>query len=403
MALVGLLLKDFVSNLRIVDTFGSLRYKWNESKCRLELKSSTKIQICNWRLYVAFLNLGISLYQIILTWKVASLMVIIHSAMLVTDYFVNFCSHYLHAAESKEFVKLFNSFIEFEERRYKKSGRPQNSTKTRMNGILFTKYLMQMMAVTGILMPILANLDIIRNPCWPSYVGYWLSDRCQGKLGSTLDVAWTMKESGITVAIALFSYFNWSFMLCCYSFQILASLILQGYCMKTYISKFGSAMRKTKTVTSTTRNKVMEFRELQIFAIHYRLINSSYFLGFHTFCLIIVGVICLYNTIIWAQNPDASSVQLGLNVLYLWCSFVTIFITVFIYGILADVYKISKQVEKAMNCNEKLKTDKWLTRFLKTCPPIRVFIGGSNFLDELTPLTLEDFVISQTVSLLLMN
>ncbi|CAL8128269.1 unnamed protein product [Orchesella dallaii] len=403
MALVGILLKDFVSNLSILDTFGSLRYKWNKSKCQLELKSSTRINICNFRIYAAVFNMSVALYQMVTTLNVGSRMVITHSAMMAADYLLGLVSHCVHARETKEFINLFNSFIDFEMRWYTKPKCAKNSTNKEKSEALFTKYLMQMMAATAIFVPLFAHLEILRNPCWPSYAGYWISGRCQAELGSTLSITWTLKEFAATIGITLFAFFTWTFLICCYCFQVSVSLILQGYCMRVFIAKFGSTMKKIRTVTSETRKNVMAYRELQIFAIQYRFINSRYFLGLHSFAIIVAAVMCMYNTIIWIQNPGASSVQLGLNALFLWCAVVTIFIFIFVYGILAGVYKISKNVNEAMNCNERLKTNKWFTRFLKTCPPIRIFIGGNNFLDELMPLTLEDFVINQTVSLLLLD
>jgi len=162
-------------------------------------------------------------------------------------------------------------------------------------------------------------------------------------------------------------------------------------------------MRKIRTVTWETNKKVLTFRELQILSIDYKHLNASYYQGMHTLSVIVIGVVCTYSSILWAQDLAAGADQLGLNLLYLWCMFVTMLGTVFIYGTLADVYKMSKRVKQEMNGKVEFRRNKWFKRVLVTCPSIRIYIGGSNFWDELTPLTLEDFVIDKVVSLLLLQ
>ncbi|CAL8136658.1 unnamed protein product [Orchesella dallaii] len=95
--------------------------------------------------------------------------------------------------------------------------------------------------------------------------------------------------------------------------------------------------------------------------------------------------------------------QIGLNLLYFWCAFVAMFMIVVIFGMLADVYCKAKQVDEDMNGTVSLKRNKWFRKFLKSAPVLRVYLCGTNFLDEMTPLTCEDFAIGQTVSILLLK
>jgi len=74
----------------------------------------------------------------------------------------------------------------------------------------------------------------------------------------------------------------------------------------------------------------------------------------------------------------------------------------FMFGMLADVYSVAKKVHAEMSGTVALKKSKWFVRLLKSCLVLRVFLG-SNFLDEMTPLTCEDIAIDQTVGLLLLK
>ncbi|CAL8133527.1 unnamed protein product [Orchesella dallaii] len=392
------LMKEFIKNLQISDTFASLPYTWNEKLKRLELKCSSKIYVNKFRVSIAMLYLGAALLQVIWTCKKAGRMVMTHSAMFVADYVTNITSHFLNYNDTKATVQLFNSVIEFEEKRY-----PNDSNKeiSKEKGRHFTKFLMRMMAITGIYMPPLYHLDILRNPCFPMYVGYWLSDQCGTKMGLASPGSWSILEFGTKALISLVSYINWSFVITSHCFHTSAGMVLLGHCIRSYISQYGSDIMKIKTINPKTERKIKEYREIQVLAAQHRSVYSAYFLGIYAICMVVVAIVCLYSTIVAVYEKE--SVQLGLNIVYFCCTFVTTFILVFIIGILADVYNVSKRVTQNMNGQVYLKKNKWYRRFHRTCPVVRVYIGGSNFFDELTPLTLESFAISQTVNLLLLN
>jgi len=157
-----------------------------------------------------------------------------------------------------------------------------------------------------------------------------------------------------------------------------------------------------KNMTKNAEKKALMFRQFQLLSMQHRSIYSKLFFPIYTVCIIIIGVICTYNSIITLYS-DAGSVQLGLSLLYLWVAFHIFSIIIFVYGILADVYKVSNGVLEELKTNVKFAKSRWFKRFVRTCPIIRIYIFGTNFIDELTPLNLENFVVDQTVSLLLLN
>ncbi len=45
----------------------------------------------------------------------------------------------------------------------------------------------------------------------------------------------------------------------------------------------------------------------------------------------------------------------------------------------------------------------WFNKFLRSCQTIKVYVGSVNFVEDLTPLNIEDFVARQTASLMLLD
>ncbi|CAL8121154.1 unnamed protein product [Orchesella dallaii] len=397
--LVGLA-ADFVKSLQISDTFGSLLYKWNPLNCRLELKSIKKFRIYNFRVGFQIIYLLLVLVQISWTWKDANRMVRMHSTLFATDFVLNITSLYLTSTKAKEIVALLNGFMSFQEKHH------VNSTETdfkKTKGYKITKLLLFACGATGISMPILYHLEILRNPCFPMYLGYWLSDQCGTKLGSYTQTKRTLAELLIKLSISAFSFVNWSIGFASYCFQIGVAFVLEGHCLRYFISKYGTNIMNCSKISRIQRKKILSFREIQLLCIHHRAIYSKYFVGASTICIISLAILCLNNSIVAAFDPGAGKQQLGFDLLYLWGTFGTGLVLVTMTGILSDVYKVSKYTRRQMSTNLVLKRNIWFKRFLKSCPIIRIYIAGNNFVDELTPLTFENFVIMETVDILLLK
>jgi len=258
-------------------------------------------------------------------------------------------------------------------------------------------------------MPTLYHLDILRNPCFPVYVGYWLSDQCQSdKIGLALPPTWTLKEIGTKLCISLTSYMNWNLLMTGISFFGNVCAVVHGHCFRSYISQYGKDIRAIKGETSRAQlqKQTLAFRQLQLLmTIVYREIYSRFLVAMCIICCTVMQIVCLYNTVqVLARGGwKDENFQIGLNLVYFWCAFVAQFAIVMFFGMLADVYGVAKKVQGEMAGNVVLKRSKWFVRFLKSCPVLKIYICGSNFLDETTPLTCEDFAIDQTVGLLLLK
>lgn len=137
-------------------------------------------------------------------------------------------------------------------------------------------------------------------------------------------------------------------------------------------------------------------------AIQYRLNHSQFQIGLAIPSLIVLQTICLYNTISLFSGKDTGA-SIWYNLLYAECGTVCLFMIMYVFGILADVYNVSSGVQKRINGQHDLKRNKWFKRWIKSCPALRIYFSGSNYLDRLTPLNFQNFVINQTVGLMLLQ
>lgn len=68
----------------------------------------------------------------------------------------------------------------------------------------------------------------------------------------------------------------------------------------------------------------------------------------------------------------------------------------------AQLYEMSQIVLRNIRSNQYLMTNSYLRRCYKSWRPLRIYLGSTNFYEAATPLVLMDFLVGQTVALLLM-
>ncbi len=113
-------------------------------------------------------------------------------------------------------------------------------------------------------------------------------------------------------------------------------------------------------------------------------------------------VACLNNSIALFSGKDTGG-PIWYNLLYVWAEVMIFSMIVFVFGILADVHNVSVEVHKKINGRSDLKRNKWFKRWIISCPPMKIYFGGSNFMDRLTPLNIQSFANSQTANLMLLH
>ncbi len=137
-------------------------------------------------------------------------------------------------------------------------------------------------------------------------------------------------------------------------------------------------------------------------SIEYRAYISQFQISFAIPSFIALQTACLYNTISVLSGKDTGG-PIWYNLLYAYVAVVIFLDVIFVFGIFANVYEVSKGIQEKINAKTDLKRNKWFKRWFRSCPIFRIYIGGSNYLEKLTPLTIQDFVIDQTVSLMLLQ
>jgi len=72
-------------------------------------------------------------------------------------------------------------------------------------------------------------------------------------------------------------------------------------------------------------------------------------------------------------------------------------------AVIVNVFSVSKAVVQSFKSIPVTTkgNDKWIRKFGKSLPIVKMGLGSGNFFDECTPLVMVDFAITQTVSLLL--
>ncbi|CAL8136191.1 unnamed protein product [Orchesella dallaii] len=280
---------------------------------------------------------------------------------------------------------------------------------TDLKGSWVATWMVRLMTSTGLVTPILYHLAMLDNPCFPIYLGYWLTEQCQSdQLGIASPQTWSANELGAKFVIILLSYMNWNLLMTGISFFASVTMVVVGHCFRSYIARYG---RDVIAINIKGRNNTalmkesFAFRELQLMSIAYREVFSKSLLAVLMMSCTIMQIVCMYNTVtVLARSGwKEANFQIGLNLLYFWCTFLAMFVIVVILGMLADVYVVANKVNESISGTVTLKRSKWFVRFLKSCPVLRIYLFGTNFLDEMTPLTCEDFAIGQTVSLLLLQ
>lgn len=395
------LLKDVIRNIAICDWCGALPYQWSPSLEKLVAKPPLKLTIYKVHLIISFLYIIGCFAQVGNYWKSASLSVVTHSVMFLTIGVLSLVTHIVNFACLEQVIALFNSFLQFEKETLEQEKKPKTKKPDRWQYI--AKYLMLVERLTGVFMPITYHMDVIRNPCFPMYVGYWLSTQCQlDNLGKALKPSWAVEEIVANVAITMTSYYVWCFLLIGYCLHLSLQLVLHGHCFRTYIRDWGSEITKVSRIESVSAKMLSTYRQLQILCIEYRICFSNAMLGVSTTGICVIATICMYNTIQTVSGRNTTG-SLQYDILYAWSGNTCLLIVVCVNGILADVYKVSLAVMDTLGSHSGLNKSKWFKKWFKSCPVLKIYLGGSNFFDQLTPLTLLDFVIDQTVSLLLVK
>ncbi len=87
-------------------------------------------------------------------------------------------------------------------------------------------------------------------------------------------------------------------------------------------------------------------------------------------------VACLNNSVALFSGKDTGG-PIWYNLLYVWAQVMIFSVIVFVFGIQADVYYVSIEVHKKINGRTEMKTYKWFKKWIKSCPPLKIYFASS--------------------------
>ncbi len=170
----------------------------------------------------------------------ASLMVITHCLMTFSCWIWIFSCQFPNFVQLSGVVQLCNGFIELEQNFTKYLGNTEVQHGRNSAANLYIRGMIYLLTSAGIIGASVFCLDILRNPCFPVYVGYWISSQCEpDRPGYYLQPTWGLIEvvSKITIAIPVLFVLTPLLVGCC--FQVSLEFIMEGHCFRIGIAEFG--------------------------------------------------------------------------------------------------------------------------------------------------------------------
>ncbi len=139
------------------------------------------------------------------------------------------------------------------------------------------------------------------------------------------------------------------------------------------------------------------FRETQIMANQYRNLYSCYMTVAVVVSTMLVHSISLYVCLKFGIDLPLST--------FLFFALVAVnsgFILVYMYTSLANIFSASRYILEN-KLQKGMGNGPWRRRFLNSCKVVKVYIGNTNFVEPLTSLTVEQFSVDQTITLMLLK
>ncbi len=159
-------------------------------------------------------------------------MVVTHSILMLAGWGLALSSELVNLLQVSGVVQLCNGFIQQNFSTHFVFKQESQSTGLFLRGMIY------LMTFTGITGPIVIFLDILRNPCFPVYVGYWMNSQCEDhRPGYYLLPTWSFVEVLTKVSLSLASYLIWAPLSAGNAFIMSLEYIMEGNCFLVFIEK----------------------------------------------------------------------------------------------------------------------------------------------------------------------
>ncbi|CAL8108039.1 unnamed protein product [Orchesella dallaii] len=394
----------FVRVIKLASSINAVKFAWEPKSQRLKmLDTPTQKKVSNichlYKILTIFVVLQASFgYTTIMNGSSSTKIVIAITipGLLLLNTFVDTCT-----STASEFVLCINGFLQFDALYCRARLKHLNRIKSFMESLnlLFAK----LVYISAILIPFLM-LDGIywRNPCKPSLIGYWALEQCVGQGEPSKFPSWQwILSSFLKLSVFLLNHYYWIVGFAIAPVIISGEMILCTLALSEYLDTF---FFRAKYRISTVFHNAKVYRFIQLLNLFLNRILQRVLISFIAEAILLTALsLVAMVRLDWKSYNMVSLVLAGL-LLANSLSFFNISL-----GGMVGVYTKSAKVLQAANRIARVGRGhsqaerKWLMKFYRSCPLLKMRIGYCNFLDGVTPLVCIDVAINLTVQLLLIT
>jgi len=239
------------------------------------------------------------------------------------------------------------------------------------------------------------------SPCDSATFGYFLFPECSASLGPN-QVKWGIKSKAALLLNCIITFWCNVDAFGIYVFYLVSISFVMSHCLSMFIKLFG---KKADEILHTGNRRWLHmYKELQLLNCYLNRIQQSVLLPLILYMCIVVFITAVFMLI---SRGD----QLAFPELFLFSvSCIQTFLLIFVYfGFLARVYSYSNRTLGFLRDNVVPRMgkggglQKWGRKYVYSLHPLKISLGSVNFVDQLTPINLFNFSLSQIVSLLLLE
>ncbi|CAL8068663.1 unnamed protein product [Orchesella dallaii] len=390
-------LKAFQDGFKLIRLIGDALHKFDPVTGKLLVVNSKNVQRAHTKFcFVPGFLISILLQVIIATYlKLSTQADVLFCIFLMLAYFGMGYAQWSIITKRYKIERVFNHMLEFE--------RTNNLSNWKPKGVA-GPFVSSLMYLTTVPFPsaILAYLgQILLLPCLPAHFGFFLLPQCSARIKALeifkqFPISQLLYEIVVKTIMVLVGAFMAHIAFPAFVLDMnLAPLCC--HCIRNYIKLYSRLLSRISINSINFYGEVAIFRQIQIITIEFNDYHQKYN---SVTKLIVMGlgiVIAMFALIRLHGNLLAPQFLIfGSTVMEFFCAIV------FSYGVKACVYLVCKQLMHDTQAMHSLQRHKWFRRYFKSWPILKAYLGSVNYIDQLTPLNVMDFSITQLVNLLLL-
>lgn len=246
-----------------------------------------------------------------------------------------------------------------------------------------------------------------RNPCRASMLGYWLLDACGGpSIFGTKSHEFFEMGKKLAILTGNFYFFSVCFKIGSFVIsvlQILCQMSIRGYLRSFW--KLSEDIPKRRAGSIYHISQI--YRHIQVMSTLNNVIQQNRIIVVLMSAGILLQSLSIFMVV---RHPWNWTHLLPLGIYTMLLTDCTLAIIVLTGG-MANIYSDSKLILSRLRTNILSGNDnllprielKWARKFYKSCDPLKVKFGSTNFFEANTPLNCMNFANGLTVNILLLT